>query len=425
MGRWVRSLVLVMLVLPLASPLAGKAQDGQLGKLETETVDLGAMMLTPYDLEDLGLEGYFLREGWTDTLDEELISILDASSDLSADELQELMEGSEFQYSRVVQHDLASEEDPAYAGRRVTSWINLHGGDDGLEELLDGLFQIGGGAEPSVEGTETIGDYSRIDLFQDTDPDTGNTILVMMLGFAYENFTAFVQISEYLDALPDIEPTVEEAEAIAGRMLEKIEAGMGKAEPGMDMMPVRMESDGLVGLITGDFYVRLDGETMPVYGEDEAAVERRGDEYDEWNIDNAYAFDETFGLQGTDDQWLRWSVRLRQHGGEDDAEAWQAEEPERSLARFDVEDLEFEEVDGFGDNAVLATYTQPNQGWALTAVFFQSGEFTVGVYLVTKADSFDGDVLLELAEEQLACIEAGGCTGEIEIPDEILEYVGA
>lgn len=417
MSRWFRSLLLIVVLSPLIAGNPAGAQDGRLGKIEPESYDLGAMMLTSEDLADEGLEGYGIQAGWTDTLDDELIDIIGQSLDLSPDELESLYEDSGFQYARVALHDLPSEEDSALSARRVTSWINLHDGSGALEELVDTLVAVG---DPQ-DGTGTIGDYSRISVFQENDPTTDIDSTVMMLGFAYETFTAFIQISDYVTLLPDEDPTIDEVEALGERLIDRIDDVLEDGAPGLDMIPLRMESDGQLSLITEDAYYHLDGETQATYREDPDQVESRHEEYEDWEVVAAYALDETFF--GDDGLQIWWSVRLRLHESEADAEAWQADEPERSLAWFEHEDLDSEELSDIGDAAVLATYTQTFNGLKATAVFFRSGEITAGVYMFTPDDYFDEDVVIDLAEQQLECIEAGGCLSEVPIPDEILEYV--
>jgi hypothetical protein len=422
MGRLLRWLLFVLLLCPLLGPTSGAAQDGQLGRLDDpETYDLGAMLLTPEDLADEGLEGYALREGWTDTLDDELLGILAASSDFSEAELQELLEATGYQYSRVGQLDVPSEEDPAFAGRRVTNWINLHDGPEGLDQVLDALFSLGDIEDE--EGTGTIGDYSRIVLFQDTDPDTGNDTLVMLLGFVYENFIGFIQVSDFQTMLPDADPTIEEIEALGSRLVERIDAVREAGSPRLDSLPMRLESDGQLGLIVSDFYIRLEGETRPIYRESDEAFALRDDEYEEWGITDAYVMDETFGPVD-DGPILRWAVRLRLHESEEQAEAWQAGEPESSTARANVEDLDFKEIADVGDDGgVLATFTLPDSDLAVMTLSFRSGALTVGVQIYTTGEMIDEDVLINLGGQQLACLEEGGCDGEAPIPDEIGEYV--
>jgi hypothetical protein len=165
---------------------------------------------------------------------------------------------------------------------------------------------------------------------------------------------------------------------------------------------------------------------LPRYGEADDAVDTRAEEYAEDGVTSQYVVDQT--VYGADDQRLQWAVRLRQFDRARDAGDWLSILPERAedgwlTGGAEIDDLEIEEIDDLGDGAVLFTGTVVGDDLGIAMLFVQSGELVTMVGVYSAIGVFDADALIELAGEQLDCVDDGGCDMAYPIPDEMLEFV--
>jgi hypothetical protein len=223
-----------------------------------------------------------------------------------------------------------------------------------------------------------------------------------------------------------VNPTIEEIEALADRLLERIETVREDGAPGLESRVLRLETDGIQATYGNDYYILLDEETLPRYGEADDAVDTRAEEYAEDGVTSQYVVDQT--VYGADDQRLQWAVRLRQFDRARDAGDWLSILPERAedgwlTGGAEIDDLEIEEIDDLGDGAVLFTGTVVGDDLGIAMLFVQSGELVTMVGVYSAIGVFDADALIELAGEQLDCVDDGGCDMAYPIPDEMLEFV--
>jgi len=418
------TLICAVLLLLGSAPLAGAAQgqytrqDGGGDQLVGE-LELSAMLLTPFDLEDEGLEGYGYRFGGTDTLDDEFTGFI-STDDRPADEIQEVLEDAGFVQSRWVSMDLPSEEDPRDAARRVTVWVDEYTESGrALSDVIEIYLDFGG---DDVDGTDTIGDESAIVTYTDVAPDSGVDVTAMVLAFRYENQIGQIEIVNFHSRSPEIEPSVDEIEALAERLLDRIETVRDDGGPGLEQQVLRLQSDGEQVYYDHDFYTRLDDEQLPRYGQDDDLLDELDDSEAEFGITDAYRMNQTLGWNG--ETGLRWSVQLRLFDDDDDAEAW-VEDAEAWIETYDVDDIEIvdEEVD-LGDRAMVVTYRVGTEDDDLdphwTAIFIQVGDIGILLQLSNPGELADLDIVTELAELQVACVEDGACPIESELPDALL-----
>src|SRR5690606_37628498 len=146
--------------------------------------------------------------------------------------------------------------------------------------------------------------------------DTDVEMLAMVLTFRDENQIGQIEIADFQTQSPDIEPTVEEIEALAERLLERMETVRADGGPGLEHQILRFESDGELVFYDGDFYTRIDGDLLPRYGEDEDALELQEELDGEFGITDVYRMYQVVGWTG--ETGVLWSVTLRQFDDEDD-----------------------------------------------------------------------------------------------------------
>ncbi len=422
------ALVCALLIVLGSTPFAAGAYQGVHSKQDrdgdhlTGEQELSAMLLTPLDLADEGLDGYGIRGGGTDTLDDEFTGFL-SSEDRSPDEVEEILEDAGFVQSRWVYMDLPSEEDPGLAARRVTVWVDEYTeSGDALSDVVELYLDFGG---ETPEGNEAIGDESGIATYTDRSSDTDVEMLAIVLAFRYENQIGQIEIADFQTQSPDIEPTVEEIEALALRLLERIETVREDGGPGLEHQVLRFASDGELVFYDGDFYTRIDGDLLPRYGEDEDALELQEELDGEFGITDVYRMYQVIGWTG--EAGVLWSVTLRQFDDEDDVEDWVASGDEW-MEQNGVDDVELAEDDlDIGDGAVAVTYRSPSSDDENTphwvALFIQVDDIGLLVQIGYPGEPADIDSVIELAEMQVECVEEGSCPIESELPDSLLDLV--
>ncbi len=419
-----RVLLMTFVLLAVAAgPLQASSQ-GLKGVDDEESssghLDLSAMMLTPLDLAEAGLEGYGLRSGATDTFDDEFVDIL-SSDGFPPREVRDILEDAGFVQSRWAEMDLPSEENPDQAARRVTIYLDEYTGDEGLDEAIDLYLDLGG---EDVEGTETFGDETRLTTYTYVTSDTGVDATALVIAFAYENQIAQIEIVDFETQLPDLEPTVEEIETLAELQLERIEEVREDGSAAIEHLTLRFESDGEFVFYIDDYYTRLDDQSLPRYGLS-AAVEA-GEEFEqEFGITDAYRMRQAIGFNG--DVAVVWNNQIRRFEEEDDAEKW-IDSAEEWFDIFGTEDFEIVDDDlDLGDHAIAATMNDGAEGaavsWHSVLVLVQVDDLVMVVLIDYPNELVDLDIVLELAELQVEMVENGGPI-ESPLPDSLIDLAG-
>jgi hypothetical protein len=422
MRRLTRAVALLALILLIGGPTSALAQEGMLDRQgggdnePVERLDLSAMMLTPWDLAEEGLDGYGLSWGGTDTADEEFANLIAGES--SPDDVLETLEDAGLVQSRWVLMDLPSEDDPAYAARRVAVFVDEYTGTEGLSDVMEIYLDFGNDIE---ETEDTIGDESFITTYTDVDPDTGVDVTAMVLAFRYENQIAQVNVSDYVTQLPDAEPAVDEIVALAERLLDRIETVREDGSTGIEHLMLRLESDGELIYYNADFYTRLDDELLPRFGQDDDLLEEIEDAEQSLGMTDAYRLVQTVGNTG--ERYIQYGSQIRLFDNEDGAAEW-VDSAEDWMAMFGSAELEVIDTDlDLGDAAAVVSYQSENDlGTFYTIAIFVQVDDTGTLVQVTYPEELpELDVVAELAEMQVACIEDGECPTESPVPDSLID----
>jgi len=412
--RHVLHLFVLLSMLVLTGPRISSAQSAQV----EAPLDLSAMMLTPADLEKAGLEGYGIRGGWTDTLDDELVGLL-AGGSLGADEVEAILSDPGLIRSRVLQLDLPSMEDPDYTARRVTLYIDEYTNNEGLDDVIELYTSLPNTEE--LEGEERIGDQSR--LISYTAEGDGYTSTGMMLAFSLDNLLGLIDVQDFDDYRPDIAPEIGEIESLALLLEEQMADVVDGGGPGLDSRVLRLESDGSDVRYYEDFYTRIDEESLANYGETEDQIEEHQDVNDVAGVIDAYSVEQQIGSDGQGA--ITFRSGLRSFEDEDAASAWLQDPPE--LADVAGDQPAAEDVSGLGDEAITWSFTTESADpertedafWTATAI--RSGADVALVLVARWGDQLPADIVDELLVLQEECLDEATCTGEAPAPDELLE----
>jgi hypothetical protein len=225
--------------------------------MDDPPLDLAALVLTPLDLEAEGLDGYGLRDG--DARSPEQVAAGYAFlRGLPEDEAQELFADAGLRQAYELRLEQPTEPDgSAYYAfvRSATSTIYEFADEEGATAGLEILTDWDGvDTATEVEGGETIGDGSVLTRHEGT---TTDAYLALDLAFQVDNLTVVVRIADFTGE----EPALADAERIAERQLERIQAGIDDRESLAATQTIRLAGAGVDPI--WELYTLYDGEYRP------------------------------------------------------------------------------------------------------------------------------------------------------------------
>lgn len=422
-GLSVIAVILAFLAFLTPQTAAAHQDATSLGRADDAELDLSAMMPTPAELEAAGLEGYAIRNGWTDTFDDELIGFLEG--DLSAGEIEEQLDSAGYLRTRATRYDLASDNEPDWAARRLQIYIDEYSGDDGLMDVMD-MFLNYPDAE-ALDGTVRIGDDAVIVGYSEVMADSGAETEWVVLGFSYGNLTAQIMIGDFLEYEPDITPSVEEVEAI-GQLLEaKMASVIEAGAPGLSTRALRFESDGENVVYIDDFYARRGDETLPLYGDAARATADADQSGDDSGMLDVYSLEQWIGRDG--DYAIDWNVNVRTFEDEVAASDWLFDVPGLAESTSDVSEFEQADDPELGDEAIAFTYVHPGTygeedfSWSDTLVRIDDTVVTISIGRL--GGPAPAELVDELIGAELECLESGSCSAESPAPEELLDLAAS
>jgi len=232
-------------------------------------------------------------------------------------------------------------------------------------------------------------------------------------------------VTDFIDFTPDDPATVEEVEELALALAERMETVVDDGGPGLESRAYRLESDGVNVWYSNDFYSRLDGDSLALYGESPDDVATRADDEDAADATDIYQLEQLVSSDG--ETAFTWSLELWRFEDEDAASDWLQDEAAVAENLSDADDvIEAEEVEQLGDEAVAWSLSLPGTDpdrddrvfWSGTAV--RVGTDVALIYLSRWGELMPSDIMDELVEGQAGCLE-DGCDAESPLPDGLLE----
>jgi hypothetical protein len=386
---------------------------------EGGALDLAAMTLRPADLDgDYGLSGSFVL-----TLEEQAAIINDqrGGNDEDLDALIATLTDTGFRRNYVNTLGIPQDEDPDLFARSVSSYVTEYADADGaaagFAELED---ETNIADSEDIPGTRTIGDQSEITLVQATTTDAGDPYRSLDLTFQIGNLIGGVTIADFTGG----EPEVEEVEALADTLLERIEEVRDAEEgDGLSGQVLRFAGDGVDTFY--DRYQRLDGETFRFFNETDADLASRGQSHSESGFTDTYNVGQAIGTgAAASDDYVFFAVILHRFASEAEASAWIQETP----AAFAASPGSFEDVavisdlDPIGDESAAVEYRFGRTADVETAgyaIYVRVGAVVATVQVDAPSDLSRATVE-SLAAAQADCLSAGACLDPAPVPDEWL-----
>jgi hypothetical protein len=416
---WLRSALalLVFSIVTLGAVAPASAYQAE----NPEPLDLGAMVLNAADLAGLDLDGFRVRG--SQAIDSfELATRYAAQLGGDPEKLETAFDETSIVWSYDAALDLVPEpDDPASVTTdRVFSFITEHVDADGA--ATDLTLRTGGtDSDDAIADAPTIGDESILTRFTGRTNDESQ-LYVTGLDFTFrvDRVVAGVQLLAFDDRADEVdEPAQKIAEALADRLLERIELGMDGETPGLSTQVIRIQLPGGGAGGTLDMYELLDGSIFPYIGKSDASLNELTEQVEDYEIMTRYRVEqplssETGAVNDPEGPYL--VLRVSQFGDDLQAAGWVSDAADRMEADPDMISVEIvDDTNTLGD-AFLGVAYEIDYGDVTVsghAVYLQFGEIAFSV----EVDNAELDSVIALATAQLECLEDGECLAPIPIPE--------
>jgi hypothetical protein len=425
---WVRVLVVLGVVATSgvtaafaqdASPVASPAAEGQ-------PLDLAAMVLQP---EDLGEPGF--GTGWSELADAASLAehlALDVGVPV-AEVLTGLNDAGylrryELWLERGYRQDVATPEAPPNIVEKrvvtaITEYATAEGAAAGFELLERGLEDQASVLENSPRtalyedeslATE-LGDDAEATRYGHITPDTGVPVQNLNLTVRVGNLVADVIVEDHRNNPPDLA----EAEALAATLLARIETVQTDGAPGLSNLVIRPTGESQV-----DTYLARDGRAIPIFGDSPERTEAFRQSIG--SATDVYSVERVLG------EFPYLQARLYRFPSAEEAANWLAEQPGLTIAVPNtgyVDVTEVADAETVGEESRVFRYGFPLDATTTSygyAVYTRVGDIVARVQVDSVPEAPLASVL-ELAQAQVRCLQAGGCLETIPLPAALAEPV--
>ena len=403
----------------IGATLAAGAASARQAHPENEPLDLAAMVLTPLDLTDAGLEDYRFWEGQTHTPDEVAAFFAEDWGEPEG-EVRDALEDAGLVRLYVAWLLLQEDPDdpdsqPLRAVRtNIYAYADADGAEDSFAYLLAGREAAGA---TIVDDASPIGEDAVVTRGFDVDAESGERTPWLDLGFRLDNLVAAVGVYDYSGERPSAEVVTDLAETLAKR-IETTRDG-DRTVPGP--RAVRLAGDEVVA--TREHYQLLDGEAIPLLGESARDTRSRGSAAtDLGQVDDYVLQQEVAAADANSSVWF--VNQLVRFTDEDAAEARFAGTEDRIDADDGFDDVEFDdEAPAIGDEAVAFAFASSDGDVRYRGLTVRVGE-TVALLLIAAAALPPAGAVEELAEAQADCLDDERCAEPLPLPDELAEHLG-
>ncbi|MDQ2683052.1 MAG: hypothetical protein M3Y37_05955, partial [Chloroflexota bacterium] len=403
---------------------AGEVDAERIAGEEARKADIPAMFLPLSDLEEFGYEGYGIVYRSYAGMPEYDYGRLAYELETNAATIEERLIDAGLTGFNILIYGLPDFESDGPADIQsngepiadIVSYVYFSAFEaanvDDAEAVYDVLDQTQTSLRlEELDGTTTFGDESQIVLFPDWieyDDERGRFASVN-ISILHGNFVFQIRL-----ALPyeGPAPTVEQIEEIAERFMERVESVEEHGEaPGLSNLILQMEGEEVFPM-QGSYQV-IDGEYQQVAGSTtsiEESMEAVGSPVD------FYTFRQRYIPADPEATIYEYRSAIIVFASEEDAIA----SLETRVTDAQAGDPELEERDApdLGDEAI-AFQSISNDDFNESVIYVRIGNVLVRMNLFGYHTPID--LLDELAEMQIDCIESGEICEPIEVPEELIE----
>jgi hypothetical protein len=410
----------------LASPTAA-AQRGP------EPIDLASIILTTTDLEREGLEGYGVIGASPYTLPTDA-AVISAVQGLDEEEVTETLEDAGYVGSYVLsQHVPADPDAPAgESSRRLVSRVYAFEDEDGAAAAFEVIADESEMAENEAEDTDLrIGDEAELTslAFEEDNFSFGVPYNQLELEILYDRLVLEVSALDF-EVTRRTNPDRVEGEAVTAlgeRLVERAEAALEGDAPDLWLRTLKLEGDS--GIAPYLAYDLLDGDPIrTAFETDDAFVSRV--EGDEEAGMVSYLSQQQLLTEGTSAEGaIRYYNNFLRFESPRAASAYLDDSLDRLAARYgDAEEIEL--PDDLGDASLGVSFEFEFEGerYPISQLLVQINDEVVILWieqdLPTDAQpEVSPDLLVELGEAQVECVEEESCTEPVPMPDELVEII--
>jgi hypothetical protein len=391
------------------------------------SLDLAAMAPTPADLADERLDGFGMRASRWPSIEEianENAEILGMDAPDLIDALEETDLVASYDYALDIEE--AGDDGASVRTDTVYAYLSEHADADGAQAgFALREDEVRSSDIEDIDDAPEIGDESELTRVAGRQTD-GDGLYFVYLDFTFrvDRVYAGVQLIAYAPDENDVkEPRASDVEALATRMLERVEAGLAGDTPELSMRTVRLENGNPPTFIYYDWYEIFEGTVMPYLGQDEEILAPLIEETEEFGITERYRIDQI--IQTDEEDPVGYGnpymvVRVSQFADADAAADWVAGAADRMAENNRYPEIKaIEDLDEIGDSSAAARYAFAiDEETTVTGhvIFVQVDDAAFSL----EVDAGDLDGVAELAEIQVACLEDGACAELVPVPDSIL-----
>lgn len=379
-----------------------------------DALDIAAMSLTPWDLADAGLDNYGHNFS-------EMVFIgafaatLAADRDMDAADIRDELEAAGFirAYYAYFYSPADEEETDQLVVSYVLEFADAEGAGEAWEFLEDESDQDD--AE-DLDGFDDLGDASEATLLTGEVPASGDPFVQIDTTVLIDNLHAGVSVIDWTGEEPDEELVID----LIDYTLERVEDGFDAGQPALSNQVVRVSGDTVSNY--HDTYLLRDGEAIWFTDETPDTADAQLDAAEDGGWTEEYRVWQYLASLSDDPADSVWSyISLLRFEDEEAAAAW-LDERQRVTEEDDrYSEVEFDDA-AYGDAGF--TYTALFEDGTITnrGITFQLGEIVATIDVSAPAEP-SAEAIAAIADEQLACLEDGGCLDPIGMPQAVEEFI--
>ncbi|MGH2561907.1 MAG: hypothetical protein ACRDJH_22825, partial [Thermomicrobiales bacterium] len=318
---------------------------------------------------------------------------------------------------------LPDPDNPAVGGRLIISYVTQY-----TEEIY-AAFRLFDEQELArvdgdlIEGAPTFGDASYLARIAGITPESRLPYQRLEIAFSIDTLVAMVAIEDYIGQ----EPALEEIEALAEIMVDRIDAVRADEQPGLSAKLLRLETgnDFRVDYDSLEIPLQLDGRAVRLFDDTDEGFQLRAEVWAESGVIDAYQNEQFLQPDGADDvlDQLYVSSRIYRFETEDEAAAFVETAAEGTVANPGaLSNAQVVEVSGF-DGATSGISYDVSLGEGVTASGIRIWT-QVNAYVASVDAEIAGGVALKgvqkLTAAQVACLEDEQRCAAMTVPDSLL-----
>ena len=418
--------VLAALLAQILAPLghaAAQSDDSE----DPPPLDAAAVIPTPEELADAGFADYTLAGTGYSTLADDVAYLADALA-VDPDDAEEALADAGWRTSYVA--ILSLREDPFDPGSAPVQDIQINiielADEDGAADAYALVSDESG--DPAAEDVPgaSFGDESELTR-RSGDEDSLTGLPYQELELQFQSGRLLTAVSIFVFGEDADEPAVDEIDALGAVIEERVDAILAGDSPDLTRFVPLLEP--VEGAFPYAAYLLRDGDPIPQNFETAEAIAARVATYG--GAAHVLSFQQPIlsGEEGVEDDFYFYASLL-QFESDDDATAFVNDTEERLEQNpIFVDFAEYDEAAGFGDASIGFERTVEIDGDELVRnqINIAVGDVVAALWVTQFTTDVTAPIepLLELADAQAECLEAGGCDGFIPLPDGIVAEVDA